>query len=334
MNHLRLLTASVTVAAALLAGGAARVAAAPAPQDEDALGVIEGSVFLDADADGRFDPDEQPLEGFEILLDGPDERSAMTLANGRYRFEDLPAGSYTVRVERDDEQRETYVSSIRYENLEVDGTLLVGIDFGLQERDAVAAEATEDAMDEADEDAGDETAEDEDMTEETAAGDQGDADDGAADEATMDDDDAADEATMDDDAEPEMTAANMLPALREMLQGAAAAGQTVDDLDPAARKALDDAVAELSDAELAELQRAMDADEELRDLARETGADVLLAAAMDARAAARRTSAPAQVHDMPQTGAEDLLGWQGLVGLIALLALLGAAGMVAERRGA
>lgn len=244
MNHLRLLTASVALATALLAGGAASVAAAPAPQDEDALGVIEGSVFLDADADGRFDPDEQPLEGFEVMLDGPDERSAVTPANGRYRFEDLPAGSYTVRVERDDEQRETYVSSIRYENLEVDGTLLVGIDFGLQERDAVAAEATEDAMDEADEadeDATDDEAMDEDAAVDDAADD--DADEDMADDEAMDEDAGTADDGMDDAAEPEMTAANMLPALREMLQGAAAAGQTVDDLDPAARKALDDAVA-------------------------------------------------------------------------------------------
>lgn len=332
MNHLRLLTASVVAAAALLAGGTARLAAAPAPQDEDALGVIEGSVFLDADADGRFDPDEQPLEGFEVRLDGPDERAAVTLANGRYRFEDLPAGSYTVLVERDEAQRDTYVSSIRYENLEVDGTLLVGIDFGLQERDAVAAEATEDAMDEA---------ADDDMAGDDEAADDEAADDEAADDEAADDGMADDEG-MDEAAEPEMTAANMLPALREMLQGAAAADQTVDDLDPAARAALDDAVADLSTEELAELQRAVADDEELRELARSTGADAFLAAAMDARAAQQPMDepapapeqAPARVHDMPQTGAEDLLGWPGLLGLVALLALMGMAGMAAERRGA
>jgi len=355
MKHLRLPAAIIT-AAALFVGGFASVHAAPAPQGDDDLGVIEGSVFLDEDADGRFDPDERPLAGFEVRLEGADERTAVTLANGRYRFENLPAGDYTVLIERDDEQRETYVSSIRYENLKVEGTLLVGIDFGLQERDAVAADATQEAGDEMDGDIEDETGGDtvdEAAAEgvDEAAGDDADddgeaavqygadapADEGMDADAPSSAESAPGESTTADADVPAMTAANMMPALREMLESAASAGQTVDDLDPAARQALDDALAALSTEERSALERMIAEDEELAELARTTGADQLLgrtayeggtAPAMDQPAAEPAT----QVGDMPQAGAEELLGWPALAGLIALLALLGAAGMAAERR--
>ncbi len=46
------------------------------------------------------DPAGKPITGVKVTLDGPAERSAMTEA-GRLAFENLPAGTYHLRFERD-----------------------------------------------------------------------------------------------------------------------------------------------------------------------------------------------------------------------------------------
>ena len=46
------------------------------------------------------DPAGQPLTGVKVTLDGPAQRSATT-EGGRIAFEDLPAGTYHMRFERD-----------------------------------------------------------------------------------------------------------------------------------------------------------------------------------------------------------------------------------------
>jgi len=346
MKSQRLALAVLALAAASVTAPNAALAAPAAQEDEG--GVIEGSVFLDADGDGVFDPEERPLAGFEVMLEGADERTVVTQTNGRFRFEDLEVGAYSVGVELSEEQRDAYVSSIRFEDLRIEGSeILSGIDFGFQERDAVAAEATDDAMAE-DEDAaegeGDDAADADAMASDEAGyagADAGEGDEAEADAAveTMTDDEgveASDVETAEVAEPPAMTAAGMMPALTELLETAAAAGQTVDDLDPAARRALDEAIAELPDPERAALARAMTGDGELAELARKTGADALVAGAAGAdRAMVPAQPAPtSQVNDMPQTGAEDLVGWPALLGLIALLGLLGTAGMAAERRAA
>ncbi|MGK7905233.1 MAG: SdrD B-like domain-containing protein, partial [Hormoscilla sp.] len=68
------------------------------------FGSISGVQFLDADEDGTRDSGEQTLSGWTIFLDSnnngvldSNERSAVTGANGSYRFGNLLAGTYNVR---------------------------------------------------------------------------------------------------------------------------------------------------------------------------------------------------------------------------------------------
>ena len=65
------------------------------------LGALSGSVWLDANNNGVRDVGEGPIAGVVIQLTGTDasgavSRSATTLADGSYRFDDLLAGTYTV----------------------------------------------------------------------------------------------------------------------------------------------------------------------------------------------------------------------------------------------
>ena len=67
---------------------------------------IAGSVWDDADGDGRFDRHEEGLRGVRVYLDDNDngllddgERATVTNTRGRYSFGGLPAGTYNVRQE-------------------------------------------------------------------------------------------------------------------------------------------------------------------------------------------------------------------------------------------
>jgi len=69
-----------------------------------ATGSISGSVFRDADGDGRQDAGETPLAGWKVYLDANNngrldstERSVVTDAAGRYTFTSLAAGDHRVR---------------------------------------------------------------------------------------------------------------------------------------------------------------------------------------------------------------------------------------------
>lgn len=69
-------------------------------------GAIAGTVFDDVDADGVRGPAEAALAGVNVFLDldasgTPDdgEPHVLTDAQGRYRFDDVPARAYAVRVE-------------------------------------------------------------------------------------------------------------------------------------------------------------------------------------------------------------------------------------------
>ncbi|MFT4288382.1 SdrD B-like domain-containing protein, partial [Nocardioides sp.] len=68
-------------------------------------------VWIDADSDGAQDADETPLAGVTVtLLDGDGNEVATTTTdeNGRYLFDNLPAGTYQVRFELTEEQAATY----------------------------------------------------------------------------------------------------------------------------------------------------------------------------------------------------------------------------------
>jgi hypothetical protein len=69
------------------------------------LSVIEGLVWEDNDGDGAFDSGEPPLAGWTVFLDSSgdgaiqaDEPQSVTDGQGRYRFADLVAGTYDVRL--------------------------------------------------------------------------------------------------------------------------------------------------------------------------------------------------------------------------------------------
>ena len=86
------------------ADGAATSSASAGLQSD--RGRIAGSVWDDADGDGRFDRREEGLRGVRVYLDDNDngvldggERATTTDARGRYVFGGLSAGTYNVRQE-------------------------------------------------------------------------------------------------------------------------------------------------------------------------------------------------------------------------------------------
>ncbi len=64
-------------------------------------GQIRGSLFVDANANGSFDPDEQGLEGIKLSLQPTELEADATFTTffGQFAFDRLRAGSYEVKVE-------------------------------------------------------------------------------------------------------------------------------------------------------------------------------------------------------------------------------------------
>jgi hypothetical protein len=68
----------------------------------DELGAIVGKAYFDADNNGVQGPDEPDLEDVEITLEGAfGSRTTLTDAEGRYRFDRLPTGDYSVTYQAD-----------------------------------------------------------------------------------------------------------------------------------------------------------------------------------------------------------------------------------------
>ena len=65
-----------------------------------ALSSISGRVFFDADNDGVFDSTDTPIRGVSVTISGPVNRTIVTGLDGRYVFEDLVAGDYTVQEQQ------------------------------------------------------------------------------------------------------------------------------------------------------------------------------------------------------------------------------------------
>ena len=60
---------------------------------------LSGDVFVDADRDGVRDPSEPGAAGRSVrIVGGTIDRTTTTDSEGRYRFVDVPAGSYTVSI--------------------------------------------------------------------------------------------------------------------------------------------------------------------------------------------------------------------------------------------
>ncbi|QLQ09515.1 MAG: carboxypeptidase regulatory-like domain-containing protein [Nocardioidaceae bacterium] len=67
-------------------------------------------VWIDKDKDGKQDPGERPLAGVKVKLikDGKVIATTTTDKNGRYVFDNLPAGKYQVKFELTKEQKKKY----------------------------------------------------------------------------------------------------------------------------------------------------------------------------------------------------------------------------------
>lgn len=72
----------------------------------DLPGSVEGVVWSDADGDGLRDEDEAGVPDVAVTL-APTARTVRTDDAGRYRFDDLPAGTYRVHVTAPDGRRFT-----------------------------------------------------------------------------------------------------------------------------------------------------------------------------------------------------------------------------------
>ncbi len=76
------------------------------------LAVITGTQWKDVNGDGSHQPEEPALAGVTVTLDGASAASAVTDANGRYAFDALEPGDYTVAQEVPDAMLATSPPSV------------------------------------------------------------------------------------------------------------------------------------------------------------------------------------------------------------------------------
>lgn len=96
---------------------------------------IRGLVFRDLDGDGQLAPDEPGLSDVAVhLASGELGLTQRTTGAGNYEFAGLVPGSYDVFI--DVPAGDQFTNTDRYTNVQVDGEIVAGIDFGLTRRAA------------------------------------------------------------------------------------------------------------------------------------------------------------------------------------------------------
>ncbi len=113
------------------------------PEEGPGLGSIRGLAFIDTNQDGLLGPDEPGLNDVGVhLIGGGAQMFQVTNAAGQYSFDGLGAGPYDVFIDPGPEWRVT--TTKKYGAVQVSGTAVLGIDFGMVRVGEVPAAPAED----------------------------------------------------------------------------------------------------------------------------------------------------------------------------------------------
>lgn len=94
------------------------------------LGGIQGLVYMDLNGDGAAAPDEPGVSMVPVHLEADGQtQTQSTTATGNYTFADLDPGTYAVYI--DVPAGYELTTNDRHSDIEVDGDIMAGLDFGL-----------------------------------------------------------------------------------------------------------------------------------------------------------------------------------------------------------
>lgn len=93
-------------------------------------GTIGGVVWNDMNKNGIRDNGEPPIPGFQLYISGTSYRGATSDSTGRYLFDDLPKGSYTLYISPPFNWSTVYPPSQSYDVVVDSGTIDTTRDFG------------------------------------------------------------------------------------------------------------------------------------------------------------------------------------------------------------
>lgn len=117
-------------------------------------GQIRGSLFVDANDNGSFDPDEQGLEGIKLSLEPTELEADTTFTTffGQFAFDRLRAGSYEVKVEEGFlPSHLQWPSDLPVVHISPSGELMQKLAIGLRPRPGLAATGEPSTQEEASE---------------------------------------------------------------------------------------------------------------------------------------------------------------------------------------